>query len=159
MKNIHLLIVLSFTALVSAHAFAHGLSKTEKTAPDNFIGLETEAGRTVASFHDALSNGDAEAVMSALAPDVIILEGARIERSAQEYREHHLQADMRFSSAVNTTTVDHYVRVYGDTAVSISRSRTEGTYKGKQIDRQGNETLALKLIDGHWKITHIHWSH
>lgn len=159
MKNNHLLIVFLFAALFSVHAFAHGPSKTEKTAPDNFVGLETDAGRTVVAFHDALSNSNAKTVMAVLSPDVIILEGARIERSAQEYREHHLQADMRFSAAVNTTTVDHYVRVHNDTAVSISRSRTVGTYKGKQIDRQGNETLVLKLIDGHWKITHIHWSH
>ena len=36
---------------------------------------------------------------------------------------------------------------------------TLGTYKGKQIDKQGNETLVLNLINGHWKISHIHWSH
>ena len=85
--------------------------------------------------------------------------GSRIERSAEEYRQHHLHADMRFSAAVKTTIIEHHVRVYGDTAVSIARSHTLGTYKGKQIDKQGNETLVLNLINGHWKISHIHWSH
>ena len=40
--------------------------------------------------------------MSLLADNVLILEGGRIERSADEYRAHHLQADMQFSSAVTT---------------------------------------------------------
>ena len=111
------------------------------------------------AYHEALSNGQADDVMSALTSEVIILEGSRIERSAEEYRQHHLHADMRFSAAVKTTTIEHHVRVYGDTAVSIARSHTLGTYKGKQIDKQGNETLVLNLINGHWKISHIHWSH
>ena len=145
MKNIYFLIAFLSTTLLSVNAFAHEPSNTNEL--------------TVLSFHQALSNGQAERVMSALSPDVIILEGSRIERSAEEYRQHHLQADMRFSSAVETTTIEHYVRVYGDTAVSISRSHTVGPYKGKQIDQQGNETLVLKRIDGDWMISHIHWSH
>lgn len=159
MKNIYFLIAFLSTALLSDNAFSHEPSNTNELSGKTFSGLNTEAGRTVLSFHQALSNGQAERVMSALSPDVIILEGSRIERSAEEYRQHHLQADMRFSSAVETTTIEHYVRVYGDTAVSISRSHTVGPYKGKQIDQQGNETLVLKRIDGDWMISHIHWSH
>ena len=114
MKNIYFLIAFLSTALLSVNAFAHEPSNTNELSGKTFSGLNTEAGRTVLSFHQALSNGQAERVMSALSPDVIILEGSRIERSAEEYRQHHLQADMRFSSAVETTTIEHYVRVYGD---------------------------------------------
>lgn len=159
MKNNYFLIALLSTSLLSFCIFAHEPSTESELTARKFSGLQTEAGRTVLSFHEALAKGQAESVMSALSPDVIILEGARIERSAEEYRQHHLQADMRFSSSVKTATIEHYVHVYGDTAVSISRSHTAGLYKDKQIDKQGNETLVLKRIDGNWMISHIHWSH
>lgn len=86
-------------------------------------------------------------------------EVSRIERSAEEYRLHHLPADLRFSSAVNTTTIEQYVRTFENTAVSISKSHTTGEYKGKPIDKKGNETITLTLVDKQWKISHIHWSH
>ena len=156
--NYVLTIVLSI-ALLSFSTFAHEPLKSIERSATHFSGLDTAAGRRVLAYHEALSNGQADDVMSALTSEVIILEGSRIERSAEEYRQHHLHADMRFSAAVKTTTIEHHVRVYGDTAVSIARSHTLGTYKGKQIDKQGNETLVLNLINGHWKISHIHWSH
>ena len=47
--------------------------------------------------------------------------------------------------------VDHYT-------YSISRSKTQGKYKGKDIKSMGMESITLKNTDTGWKITHIHWS-
>jgi ketosteroid isomerase-like protein len=51
------------------------------------------------------------------------------------------------------------VTVLGNTAISASRSHTQGTYKGKERDYQGMETMVLEKQNGEWKIKHIHWSH
>jgi hypothetical protein len=43
-------------------------------------------------------------------------------------------------------------------AISIARSSVTGTYKDKNVDRIGNETITLMKLNDTWKITHIHWS-
>jgi ketosteroid isomerase-like protein len=43
-------------------------------------------------------------------------------------------------------------------AISIARSSVKGTYKDKNVDRIGNETITLMKSNDTWKITHIHWS-
>ena len=159
MKKIYLLSIILVPLLLTNSVNAHDKSHNDTSNSPMFSGLDSDAGIIAKQFHKALSEANAETVMSLLADDVLILEGGRIERSADEYRAHHLQADMQFSSAVSTKTIEHHVRVHGNTAVSISRSHTSGNYKGRDIDRTGNETLFLTLINGQWKISHIHWSH
>jgi|TARA_R110000744_G_scaffold58826_7_gene122715 ketosteroid isomerase-like protein len=59
---------------------------------------------------------------------------------------------------VETTTIEHQVDINGNMALSMSRSKTTGNYKDKNVDYEGLETMVLKLSDDEWKITHIHWS-
>ena len=54
--------------------------------------------------------------------------------------------------------LEHQVYTNGDIAYSISRSKTQGKYKGKDIKSMGMESITLKNTDTGWKITHIHWS-
>ena len=90
--------------------------------------------------------------------DVLILEGKGVERSAQEYASHHMLSDMKYLKAMTIESIEHHVTQFDVVAISISRSSVKGTYKDKNIDRIGNETIALKKHDDKWKITHIHWS-
>lgn len=149
-------IALALTLLVATNAFGHG-KKTESEAL--MVGMETEASKVVLSFHKALDTGDKELARQLLADDVQIYEGGRVERSADEYAHHHMLADMKYSKAMTTKTIEHQVRVMGSTAVSMSRSQTKGTYKGKDRDYEGMETMVLEKQGGDWKIVHIHWSH
>ena len=93
-----------------------------------------------------------------LADDVIIFEGGGIERSAEEYANHHMLSDMKYLAAIESKKLEHQVFISGDMAYSISRSKTSGTYKDKKVDYTGMETMTLKSTDSGWKITHIHWS-
>jgi len=142
-------ITLSFT--VSAHGDKH-----EKNGVS--IGLDTSAAKVVQTFHAALNTGNTELARAQLAADVTIYEGGQVERSADEYANHHMLADMKFLAAVTTKTLEHEVKVLGNTAISASRSHTTGTYKNKKIDHQGMETMVLEKQNDVWKIKHIHWS-
>lgn len=122
-------------------------------------GLETEAAKVVISFHNALRTGDGRLARSLLADQVTIFEGGRVERSADEYAQHHMQSDMRYLKEMNIETLEHQVQVIGNTAISMSRSHMKGKYDGKDRDNEGMETIVLEKQGKSWKIIHIHWSH
>lgn len=111
----------------------------------------------VANFHAALSAGDSTAVIALLAPEARIAEGSRIE-TVDEYRSGHLAADMGYAGAVARTSTVVAVSIYGDAAVVHSTSRTQGTFRNREIDSRGAETMVLLHRDGSWRIVGVHWS-
>ncbi len=112
----------------------------------------------VDAYASALRAGDEVAVRAMLAPDVIIAEGGGAERSIEEYAGHHMPADMAFTGAVDFTLKKRDVLQSNDMATVISESQIHGTYKDKTIHSKMMETMVLKMIDGRWRIAHIHWS-
>ena len=122
-------------------------------------GLDTPAAKVVLAFHEALETSNKELARAQLADDVTIYEGGRVERSADEYAHHHMLSDMKYLAAMKSETLEHQVTVLGNTAISASRSHTTGSYKGKERDYEGMETMVLEKQNGEWKIKHIHWSH
>lgn len=119
---------------------------------------EEEAADRVRAFHAALNAADAQLARSYLDESVLIFEGGGVERSAEEYANHHLKSDIAFLSNMRVTLLEQQVQSNGDFAVSMARSKIQGSYKDKSIDIETMETIALKKIDGEWLITHIHWS-
>jgi ketosteroid isomerase-like protein len=116
------------------------------------------AEKAIYSFHQALKQGNKKEARELLDDNVIIYEGGRVERTADEYADHHMLADMAYLAAINNETLEHNVKVAGDTAYSMSRTKSTGQFKGKTIDHESMETIILRRIAGSWKITHIHWS-
>lgn len=144
-----------FIAALNFTAQAHG---TKQSSTPIMQGTDTPAAQVVVKFHQALKSGDKQQARALLADDVTIYEGGSVERSADEYQQHHMGADMAYLANMQVTTLEHQVSINGDTAISIARSHTKGTYKGKERDHQGMETIVLQLQGGQWKIKHIHWS-
>ncbi|MFQ5528119.1 MAG: YybH family protein [Thermoanaerobaculia bacterium] len=112
----------------------------------------------VAAFHDALASGDQDAVLGLLDPGVMIFESGGAELSRDEYASHHLGADMEFSSATNRKIVDQKKGEVGDAGWVLTRSETSGTFRDKDIDILGTETVLLRRGEHGWRIVHIHWS-
>lgn len=142
------------SAYLNTHFYLFGI----KTEPEYFSGLDSEAARVVSDFHRALQSGDESTVRLLLASNVVIFEAGSVERSAHEYTDHHMRADMDFLKEMRSTKLEHHVKVNGDTALSISRSKLQGRYKDKDIDIESMETLLLMKLQGKWQIVHIHWS-
>lgn len=149
---------LVFMALCGSCSSVFAHTKAESATAQLFTGLDSPAAKVVQQFHHALQSGDAATVLSVLADDVLIYEGGSVERSKAEYQQHHLNADINYLKALRVDYVEHQVKIQGDSAVSVSRSRTVGSYKQKPVDRVGMETITLERIAGRWLITHIHWS-
>ena len=148
--------VILLSASFSATSYAHGEVK-HKTNEALFVGLDLDAAKTVTAFRQALRQGDQAAARATLADDVLIYEGG-VERSAEEYANHHMLADMKYLAEIKSTPLEQQVIVFGELAYSVTRTHTKGQHKDKNVDYVGFETIVLKKIDNAWKIAHIHWS-
>lgn len=112
----------------------------------------------VAAFGAALDAGDETALAGLLATDVQIAESGGIERSLEEYRSHHMAADIEFSKAVETTVIDRRVFEGEGLVTVMTEAVSSGTFRDKPVNSRLMETMVLKETDGFWKIVHIHWS-
>lgn len=113
---------------------------------------------TVATFHQALVDGEKAQALALLASDIVIFESGGAELSRQEYASHHLPADMAFSAATQRKVIDQQGQESEDIAWQLTRFETTGVYKKRQINSHGVETMLLRRTQDGWLIMHIHWS-
>lgn len=116
------------------------------------------ATETVKKFHEALAAENKEAALVLLTSDVLIFESGGAELSRDEYAGHHLGADMQFSAATDRKITDQQAGLSADIAWVFTRSATTGTFRDKEINSRGVETMLLRHTVEGWKIFHIHWS-
>jgi Protein of unknown function (DUF3225). len=108
-------------------------------------------------YHHALAAGDSALALTLLADDVVVLESGGVE-TRDEYRSHHLPADIQFARAVPSTRGATRVVTRGDVAWASSTSRTRGEFRGRSIDSVGAELMVLVRTADGWRIAAIHWS-
>ena len=112
----------------------------------------------IVAFHAALSGGDEQTVIAALAPDVLIFESGGAERSRAEYESHHMKSDMAFLKQMQSNVIRRNETVQGDTAWIVTESRIHGRHKDSDIDLISIETAVLERGMDRWNIVHLHWS-
>lgn len=111
----------------------------------------------VERFHHALARGDSVAALALLSRDAVIIESGEVE-SLEEYRSHHLPADIGFARAVKGKRSSLRVAVRGDVAWTAATSTTQGIFRGRTVNSAGAELMVLtRGVDG-WRISAIHWS-
>lgn len=111
----------------------------------------------VARFHAALGSGDSAAALGLLDRDAIILESGAVE-TRDEYRSHHLPADIEFARAVKSKQSIVRVSLVGNAAWIASTTTSQGQFAGRQISSDGAELIVLRRAESGWKIAAIHWS-
>jgi ketosteroid isomerase-like protein len=112
----------------------------------------------VEAFHSALAAGNREEALRWLDPQVVIFESGGAEMSRDEYAGHHLGGDMEFVGAVKTEVLDRQAHSEGDVAWVLTRARTTGQFRERDLDVDGVETMVLRRAGGQWRIVHVHWS-
>lgn len=117
----------------------------------------SEVANVVTRYHDALATGDSATALALLAPDAIILESGDLE-TREEYRLHHLPADIQFARAVRSERSPLRVTIRGDVAWVSSTSTTQGQYRQRAVSSAGAELMVLTREADGWRIRAIHWS-
>lgn len=111
----------------------------------------------VGGYHAALERGDAAGALRLLAADAVILENGSLE-TREDYRSHHLPADMEFAQAVPTRRSELRITMSGDVAWASSTSVTQGSFRERPINSAGAELMVLSRTKSGWLIRAIHWS-
>lgn len=111
----------------------------------------------VERYHHALEAGDSTAALALLTSDAVILESGGIE-TREEYRGHHLPADIAFARAVKSIRTLSRVVVRGDVAWVASTSTVQGEFRGRAVNSAGAELMVLVRGANGWQISAIHWS-
>jgi ketosteroid isomerase-like protein len=150
-------IVMAISGLAALPVLAALPRTTETSAVSDLHPDSSAVVATVERFHSALAAGDTTAVLALLASDVVILESGDVE-TRQEYRAHHLLADVEFARTVASVRSPLQATVQGDAAWVTGTSTTKGTFKGRTIDSSGAELMVLSRAKTEWKIRAIHWS-
>ncbi|HEX9292801.1 MAG TPA: nuclear transport factor 2 family protein [Gemmatimonadales bacterium] len=148
----------SMTAVAAIGLFASAIGGAQSVKSD--YGAQRDSAAVVAvvdGYHRALSDGDTLTALSLLAADATILESGDVE-TREEYRSHHLPADIEFARTVPSGRGPVRVTIRGDVAWAVSTSRTHGVYRGRTIDSQGAELMVVTREAGGWKIRAVHWS-
>lgn len=111
----------------------------------------------VTKYDEALTRGDSAAALALLTDDAVVLESGGIE-TREEYRAHHLPADINASRARKNVRSPVHVRVRGDIAWTTTTSTSTREVNGNTVTSSSAELMVLvKTADG-WKISAIHWS-
>jgi ketosteroid isomerase-like protein len=118
----------------------------------------TDAESALDAFHAALAAGDHDGALARLAPEIVIFEAGGAELSRDEYAQHHLAGDMEFVAATTTERVDRRSGTCGDFVWVLTRSKTTGTYRDKNVATSNVETALLARGEGGWQVVHLHWS-
>lgn len=149
------------TAEKPGHTHEAGEEHEEKATvvtPERSAAVPGSPEAVVDAFAAALAAGDEAGVRAALAADVLIYESGGAERSLEEYAGHHMGGDMAFVAAMERQLTDRKVFDFGNTAVVTSMGTTKGSFRQREMNLLGTETMLLEKRDGVWLIIHIHWS-
>lgn len=136
----------------SAEAHDHGDgSHAHGEMPDGPLAV-------VRAFHHALDEKDEATVQRLLKDDVLIFESGYAERSFEEYKSHHMPADMAFASETSSKASRTRVFEDGDMALVVRDRHTQGRWNDKDVNSLTLETIVLNRDAQGWRIAHIHWS-
>lgn len=112
---------------------------------------------TIETFRAALASGDSSAALRLLATDATILESGGSE-TVEQYRSHHLPADIAFAQSVPHTRGPIRVTLSGDVAWAASTSAAKGEFRGREVNSASAELIVLRRSGAAWRIVAIHWS-
>lgn len=145
------------TILASALLVVSALPSAVRGQDPGPASVEADVRSVVAGFDRALEEGWPETALEYLHPDLRVFEAGHGE-TLEQYRSGHLSADLAFREAVRLERSWEEVSVTGDMALYESEFRARGTFREREVDSAGAETIVLVRVGPKWKIRHIHWS-
>jgi hypothetical protein len=143
-----------FFILVATLSFAAGqvAAQEEDTTAEIRLTLERVAESFESGELDLLDD------VFAPGPGVHIIEGAGVNHGWAEYRDEHLRPELEAfeNFEYRYFAIDPVVR--GDMAFAAFRYELSAALNGSPLNMEGRGTAVLELLEGRWKIVHLHTS-
>ena len=144
------------TASTSSHDSHH--AQADQSSTSDVPDAATGAVNQVDAFSTALAAANFDRVKGLLAPETIILESGGVERSRDEYLDHHAKLDASFLGGAHVSVLSRTARVDGNLAWVATESEIHTSKGNKPLTLLSTETMILDKSSGDWQIVHIHWS-
>lgn len=120
-----------------------------------FFGNAVEAANL---FRNAMHEGEIATALRMLAPEVLIVDAGREDRSRDAYAAGALKRDIAHYGAYYVAVLSQDSAERGDTAWVTTRTRYLSKAAENAVEFVGTETLVLHRLAGGWKIVHVHRS-
>lgn len=138
--------------IISLAALAHGPTTTGDASADvRGVLLQNAKGFENADMHMLDS-------IWAHETDVTVFENGHANYGWADYRDHHLEPEVKEMKNVRYQLTDIKPHVAGDSAWATFKYSVEADYKGQKVDAAGLGTAVLEKRKGEWKIVHWHTS-
>ncbi len=157
MTSIPIFRFVSAAVMAVAFTFLPGPLGVTHVCAQGMGGDSAAVASVVDRYHRALESADSAGALALLASDAVILESGGIE-TREEYRSHHLPADIAFARGVKSVRSPIRVVVQGDVAWATSTTTAQGDFRGRPVNSAGAELMVLTRTTDGWKINAIHWS-
>lgn len=90
--------------------------------------------------------------------DLTVIEGAGIDRTWAQYRDHHLGPELRAFRDFRYRPSQIEAHVAGDFAWAIYRYSLKAEYQGRELDQVGRGTAILERRGNRWVVRHTQTS-
>ena len=109
------------------------------------------------AYAAAITGMDIEAVGEWVTEDLLIFEGAGVNRGWADYRDHHLARELEMFDAIDFEFSDIEAEARGDLAWANFRYSVHIEMPDRVSDSAGVGTAVLvKGGDGRWRLRHLH---
>jgi len=112
----------------------------------------------VSYFHMALLDGNVGAVLSQLAPEVVVFQNGTEVRSREAYAAGPLKKEIALLSTFYVETLNQSSDVQDSLAWVSTRMRYLEKSLDTPVERFGTETAVLRRSAAGWQIVHLHLS-
>lgn len=125
------------------------------------VAAAREQARVEAVVRAAFAHSEAgqlSALDTIYTANATIIEGAGLDRSWVNYRDHHLAPELKEFKNFRYRPSDIEVTVSGNTAWAMFRYTLSATMGERNIDNVGRGTMILERAGDQWRIRHSHTS-
>ncbi len=132
-----------------------------RQVPSEKLPTAVSAAEVVQQYLDGTSSGDLDAVAELMIVRSAMFESGSNEGTWEHYRAHHLGPEIKAIKTFAITPGEKTTSMSADGTLAVVTLAMEYDIEllsERKIESRAVATFALQLVNGEYKIEHVHWS-